>query len=61
VVQTRVFSQFSGQIRAHRDTRKRRGDTKDRCGGRGSEAEEERNDRGRDKTRGDRDLVDGRD
>jgi hypothetical protein len=61
VKKTPIFGQFSGQVGAERDTTKRRGDTKDRCGGGRRQTQESRNDRGRDETRGDRDLVDGRD
>jgi hypothetical protein len=60
VVKARIFGQFSCQKRANGDTTKRRGDTKDRCRGRGSETN-----KGCDRGRGedaddDRDLVDGR-
>jgi hypothetical protein len=60
VVKTRIFSQFSGQKCADGDTTKRRGDTKDRCGGQDSETKN-----GCDRGRGDdandyRDLVDRR-
>jgi hypothetical protein len=60
VVKTAIFGQFPGQQRAEGDTTKRRGDTKDRCTGRGRQMEKGR-DRGRhENADGDRDLVDGR-
>jgi hypothetical protein len=60
VVQSRIFGQFSGQIRAGGDTTKGRGDTKDRCGGGARDTEDERNRHGGDDARGDSELIDGR-
>jgi hypothetical protein len=60
VVETRIFGQFSGQIPAQSDTRKRRGDTKDRCGRKARGTEKKCDGDGRGHARGDRDLIDGR-
>jgi hypothetical protein len=59
VVKTPIFGHFSGQERAKGDTTKRRGDTKDRCGGGRRETEKGCDRRGDENTRGDRDLIDG--
>jgi hypothetical protein len=59
VVKARIFGHFSGYERPEGDTTKRRGDTKDRCGGLGSETKNGC-DRGRcEHAHDDRDLVDG--
>src|SRR5437667_64232 len=57
VVKTPVFGQFSGQNRAKADTTKRRGDTKDRCGGRGGETKNGCDGGRHENAGGDRDLI----
>jgi hypothetical protein len=58
VVKTPIFGHFCCQKRAEGDTTKRRGDTKDRCGGSGGETKNGRDRGGRDDADDDRDLID---
>jgi len=59
VEQTSIFGHFCGQNRTEGDTTKRRGDTKDRCSGRGGETKNGRNGGRHENAGGDRDLIDG--
>jgi hypothetical protein len=54
-----TFGPFSGHKRAEADTTKRRGDTKDRCSGRGGETKNGRDRHRHEDANGDRDLIDG--
>jgi hypothetical protein len=59
VVKTPIFGHFSGENRAEADTTKRRGDTKDRCGGQGAETKNGCDRSRHENAAGDRDPISG--
>jgi hypothetical protein len=59
VEKSATFGPFSGHKGAEADTTKRRGDTKDRCSGRGGETKNGRDRHRHEDANGDRDLIDG--